>query len=72
MILYNYNANAIIGKPIPDRKSPILQKAFFVLFNKIKLKGYKPSIICLDNEISKEHLTLLEQVSLKVQLMLPY
>ena len=66
MILYDYDANAIIGKSILDRKSSILQKAFLVLFNKIKLKGYKPSIIHLDNKISKEHLTLLEQVSLKV------
>ena len=66
MILYNYNTNAIIGKPISDRKSSTLQKAFLVLFRKIKLKGYKPSMIRLDNKISKNHLTLLEQVSLKV------
>ena len=72
MLLYDYDTNTIIGEPIPDRKSPTLQKAFLVLFNKIKLKGYKPLIICLDNEISKEHLTLLEQVSLKIQLVLSY
>ena len=72
MIFYNYNTNIIIGEPILDRKSSTLQKDFLVLFNKIKLKGYKPSVIHLDNEISKEHLNLLEQVSLKVQLIPPY
>ena len=72
MILYDCDANAILGEPIPDRTSKTLQKAFLVMFNKIKLKGYKPSVIRLDNEISKEHLSLLEQVGLKVQLVPPY
>ena len=72
MILYDYDANAIIGEPIPDRKTTTLQKSFLVLFNKIKVKGYKPSIICLDNKMSKDHLSLLEQKRLKLQLVLPY
>ena len=72
MVLYDYDANAIIGEPIPDRTTTTLQKAFLVLFNKIKLKGYKPSVIRLDNEISKDHLSLLEHVGLKVQLIPPY
>ena len=66
MVLYDYDANAIIGEPIPDRTTTTLQKAFLVLFNKIKLKGYKPSVIRLDNEISKDHLSLLEHIGLKV------
>ena len=72
MILYDYDANAIIGEPIPDRKTTTLQKSFLVLFNKIKVKGYKPSIIRLDNKMSKDHLSLLEQKGLKVQLVLPH
>ena len=58
MIMYDYDANAIIAQPIPDRKSLMLQKAFLTLFNKINLKRYKLSIIHLDNEISKDHLNL--------------
>ena len=72
MILCDYDANAIIGEHIPDRKTTTLQKAFLVLFNKIKLKFFKPSIIHLDNEISKDQLSLLEQKGLKVQLVPPH
>ena len=72
MIIYDYNANAILAQPIPDRKSLTLQKAFLTLFSKINLKGYKISIIYLDNEIFKDHLNLLEEVGLKVQLVPPY
>ena len=72
MIMYDYNANAIMAQPISDRKSLMLQKAFLTLFNKINLNGYKPSIIHLDNEISKDYLNLLEEVGLKVQLVPPY
>ena len=72
MIIYNYNANTIIGEPIPDRKSTTLQNSFLVLFQKVKLKGYKPTIIRLDNKIAEEYFSLLETVDLKVQLVLPY
>ena len=61
-----------MAQPIPDRKSLTLQKAFLTLFSKINLKGYKISIIHLDNEIFKDHLNLLEEVGLKVQLVPPY
>ena len=72
MIMYNYDANAIMAQSISDRKSPMLQKAFLTLFNKINLKWYKLSIICLDNKISKDYLNLLKEVGLKVQLVSPY
>jgi len=61
MVLCDYNVNTIIVELILDRKSPTLQKAFINLFNQIKLKNYTPTIIKLDNEISKEHLALLEE-----------
>ena len=72
MILYDYDTNVIISEPILDRKNTTLKKSFLVLFQKIILKGYKPTIIRLDNKISKEHFSLLKTVDLKVQLVLPY
>ena len=70
--MYDYDANAIFGEPIKDCVSATLQKAFLNLFQKIKLKEYNPTIIRLDNEISREHLNLLENLDLKVQLVPPY
>jgi len=72
MIIYDYDANAILAEPIPNRLSITLQKAFTKLFHQILLKGYKPTIIRIDNEVSKDHLALLEQQELKVQLVPPY
>ena len=72
MVLCDYDANAILAEPIPNRKSPTLQQAFKRLFEQISLKNYAPTIIRLDNEISKEHLALLEQQGLKVQLVPPH
>ena len=66
MVMYDYDANAIFGQLIKDRVSTTLQNLFLLLFQKIKLKGYKPSIIRLDNEISKEHFNLLENLDLKI------
>ena len=69
IIMCDYDANAIFSELIPDYKSPTLQKAFLKLFQKINLKGYKLSIIWLDNEIFKEYFALLENLELKVQLV---
>ena len=72
MILYDYNANATWAEQIPNGVSSTLQKAFMRLFNKILLKNYTNTIIRLDNEVSREYLTLLEQQNLKVQLVPPH
>jgi hypothetical protein len=36
MVLYDYNVNTTLATLIADRKSRILQRAFFSLFNQIK------------------------------------
>ena len=72
MIIYDYDANAILAEPISNRLSTMLQKAFTKLFHQILLKGYKPTIIRIDNKVSKDHLALLEQQELKVQLVPPH
>ena len=69
-VMYDYDANAILGAAIPDRKTESLQSAFLKLFNTIKQKGYQPTLIRLDNEISHEHMHLLEnKLHFKVQLV---
>ena len=72
IILYDYDANAILGEVIPDRIISTLQYSFVTFLNKIKLKGYQLSIIQLDNKISHKHLKLLEDLGLKIQLIPPY
>ena len=62
----------IIAKPIPDRKSNTLQKAFLTLYNTKSQNSYKPTIIRLDNEVLGEYLNLLEEVKLNVQLISAY
>ena len=67
--MHNHDANATFREPIKDEVSATLQKAFLKLFHKIKLKGHKPNIIRLDNDTLREHLSLLENLDLKVKLV---
>ena len=72
-VLYDYYANAILGAAIPDRKTASIQTACLTLYNSIKQKGYETKLIRLDNEISNEHMNLLEEkLQLKVQLAPPH
>ena len=66
IVLCDYNANAILGIPILDRKSTTLQKAFLSLFYEIKQKSYAPTIIRLDNKALNSYLNLLKNLSLKI------
>ena len=59
MIMYDYDSNDILADSMPDRKPNTLHKAFKILYNKICLKGYKPTIYKLDNEISTDYTSML-------------
>ena len=72
VLLYDYNVNTILVALIIDRKSHMLQKAFISLFHQVKQKGYAPTIIHLDNKLSYKYLNLIENLDLKVQLVLLY
>jgi hypothetical protein len=53
MILYDYDSNAILAKPIKDRTAPELLKTFQVMEQKLVDRGLKPKLMKLDNEVSK-------------------
>jgi hypothetical protein len=53
MILYDYDSNAIVAKPIKDRTSPELLKAFQFMEQELAARGLKPKLMKMDNEASK-------------------
>jgi hypothetical protein len=53
MVLYDYDSNAILAKPIKGCTSPELLKAFQFMEQELVAKGLKPKLMKLDNEASK-------------------
>jgi hypothetical protein len=53
MVLYDYDSNAIVAKPIRDRTAPELLKAFQFMEQELLAKGLEPKLMKLDNEASK-------------------
>jgi hypothetical protein len=72
MILYDYDSNAILAKPIKDRTSPELLKAFQFMEQKLVARGLKPKLMKLDNEASKLLKDYLYQQYITFQLVPPY
>jgi hypothetical protein len=72
MILYDYNSNAILAKPIKDRTAPELLKACQVMEQDLVARGLKPKLMKLDNEASTLLKTYLHQQNITFQLVPPY
>jgi hypothetical protein len=53
MLLYDYDSNTILEKPIKDRTAPELLKAFQFMEQELVARGLKPKLMKLDNEASK-------------------
>jgi hypothetical protein len=71
MVLYDYDSNAILAKPIKDRTSSELVKAFQFMEQELVAKGLKPKLMKLDNEASKMFKDYLYQQDIAFQLV-PY
>ena len=54
LVLYCYDANAIICEPIKNRLSKEIKRAFKTKIEYLKDRGLKPLINIMDNEASKE------------------
>ena len=50
MIMYSYNANAILGKPMKSRTENEIVRAFTNLNDCLMERGFKPKWHRLDNE----------------------
>eukprot|EP00957_Ditylum_brightwellii_P118575 9043099-Ditylum_brightwellii.AAC.1 len=54
MVLYCYDANAIVTEPLKNRTETELNRAYKKLYEYLKSKGYKPETHWLDNEAPAE------------------
>jgi hypothetical protein len=72
MILYDYDSNAILAKPIKDRTAPELLRAFQIMEQELVARGLKPKLMKLDNEASKLLKTYLHQQNITFQFVPPY
>jgi hypothetical protein len=72
MILYDYDSNGILAKPIKDRTAPELLKDFQVMEQELVARVMKPKLTKLDNEASKLLKTYLHQQDITFQLVPPY
>jgi hypothetical protein len=54
MILYDFDSNAILSKPIKTRQASELTTAWTALHTRLQSNGYAPSLHILDNECSDE------------------
>jgi hypothetical protein len=72
MVLYDYDSNAILAKPIKDRTAPELLKAFQLMEQELVARGLKPKLMKLDNGASKLLKDYLYQQDITFQLVPPY
>jgi hypothetical protein len=72
MVLYDYDSNAILAKPIKDCTAPELLKAFQFMEQELVARGLKPKLMKLDNEASKLLKDYLYQQYITFQLVPPY
>jgi hypothetical protein len=72
MVLYDYDSNAILAKPIKDRTAPEFLKAFQVMEQELVDRGLKPKLMKLDNEASKLLKDYLYHQDFTFQLVPPY
>jgi hypothetical protein len=72
MVLYDYDSNAILAKPIKDRTAPELLNAFQFMEQELVSRGLKPKLMKLDNEASTLLKDYLYQQDITFQLVPPY
>ena len=70
-VLCDYDENAILAELRPNRKTETLKENTLKLLAQVMKKGYKPNNMRLDNEVSEEHLNMLEEQVLTVKLVPP-
>jgi hypothetical protein len=54
MVLYDYDSNAILSKPVKTRQASELTQAWTALHSRLQFNGYAPDLHILDNECSDE------------------
>ena len=72
MVIYAYDANAILAEPLKNRSTSEIVKTWTILYEKLEKAGVSPLIYILDNEISKEFKQALYKKEIKYQLVPPH
>jgi len=54
MVLYDYDSNSILSKPLKTRQASEITNAWTKLHSRLQLNGYAPALHILDNECSEE------------------
>ena len=72
MVVYCYDANAIIAEPLKNRSTGEIVKAWNNINQKLENAGVCPSIYILDNEISQEFKQALKKKDIQFQLVPPH
>ena len=54
MVLYDYDSNAILSKPLKTRRASELTSAWTALHRQLQTNGYAPTLHILDNECSDD------------------
>lgn len=71
LIVYHYDANAIIAEPLRDRTAGEIAKAHERVYNYLTLRGLKPKFEILDNECSAELIRMMKKHDIQYQLVPP-
>jgi hypothetical protein len=72
MVLYDYDSNAILSKPIKTRQASEITNAFTKLHGRLRLNGYASELHILDNECSDALKTAFRKNDVAYQLVPPH
>jgi hypothetical protein len=72
LVMYHYEANAILAMPIAGLDDRSIFNAYKANFNKLAQKGFKPKLNVMDNQATKHIKTFLMEEECKLQLVEPH
>ena len=72
MVVYAYDANAILAEPLKNRSASEIVRAWKLINSKLTEAGVKPIIYILDNEISQQFKNALKTEQITYQLVPPH
>jgi hypothetical protein len=72
MILYDYDSNAILSKPLKTRQAGKLTNTWTSLHARLQMHGYAPQLHILDKECSEELKKAFKKYDVRFQLVPPH
>jgi hypothetical protein len=70
LVVYHYEANAIMALPIAGLDNITILNAYKVTFDELTVNGFKPKLIVIDNHATKYIKNLTKEIC-KLQLVKP-